>query len=563
MRQALGKTAFLAAGWFLLAGTALAGSPDLILYNGAIVTMDDSRPRARALAIAGDRISAIGDDETVRALKTDATRLVNLEGRTVIPGLVDTHIHAIRGGQTYKFETYWYDMASLAEALDRLAQAARARPRDAWVAVGGSWIPEQFDEKRPPAVEELDRAVPDHPAYVQYLYDYALLNTKGMERLKLDSPEPAVPPGIRIERDEKGVATGKLYGHIGAFNALFAAIDRTGEEAKTASLVAFFERLNQVGVTGLVDPSAGPAEAYEPVFALQRQGKLTLRVGYRIPALQPGNEAAWFTDVMAFRPAVQPEGMVNFLGMGENLVFGMNDGVLMGSGFNPPQASRLELARVATFAAKRKIPLEIHAYTDDAASAILDVFEVVDQTYPLKGLRWAMAHLNTGSLRTLDRMKRLDIAFSVQMGPYFEGPSILRANSRKIVEMSPPTRQALDRGIMVAGGTDSTRIGVFGVWQAIEYHVTGRSLGNAIRKPEDQLLTREEALRLYTKNAAWISFAEESRGTLAEGKLADLAVLDRSYLTIPAEEIDRIRSVLTIVNGNVVHDQMAVSGLRR
>lgn len=158
-------------------------------------------------------------------------------------------------------------------------------------------------------------------------------------------------------------------------------------------------------------------------------------------------------------------------------------------------------------------------------------------------------------------MKKLGISYTVQMGPYFEGPAIRDANGDAIAQASPPTRLALSKGMVVAGGTDSTRVGVFNVWRAIEYHVTGRSAGGAVQRRADYLLTREEALRLHTANAAWLSFDEQRKGTLAPGKLADLAVLNAPYLNVPADRIHTLRSVLTLVGGKVVHiDQ---DGLRR
>jgi predicted amidohydrolase YtcJ len=357
-----------------------------------------------------------------------------------------------------------------------------------------------------------------------------------------------------VERDVNGRATGKLFGGIGPFNELFARISPSDSESKKTSLQAFLSRLNEVGVTGFIDPAAGPPENYESLFALRDEGKLTIRAGYRIPAQRPGNEAEWFRGTMAFRPPRHSDGMLSFLGLGESLVFGMYDGVQMGPGFNPPPAAREELLKVATFAARRRIPLEMHAYTDDAAKAILDTFETVAKSYSLEGLRWSIAHLNTGSADTLDRMKKLGIAYTVQMGPFFEAPAIRDANASKVAEASPPTRLALDKGLMVAGGTDATRIGVYGVWWAIEYHVIGRSLGGAIQRRTDYLLSRKEALKLYTANAAWIAFDENDRGTLTVGKLADLAVLDKPYMTMPADQIHAIRSVLTLVGGKVVHD---------
>lgn len=537
-----------------------AGDADLVLRNGAILTMDPAQPRASALAIRGERIVAIGGDEQVAAHVGPATRQLDLAGRTVIPGLIDTHIHAIRGGQTYAFETYWHDAASLAEALDRLSRDASRRPRDHWVAVVGSWHPRQFQEQRAPTRDDLDRAAPAHPAYVQFLYDYALLNTRGIETLGLDDATPPELHGITVERDAQGRATGRLHGGIGPFNALFARLSHTAD--RHAGLQAFLRAMNARGLTGFIDPSAGGPEAYEPLFALRDRGELTVRAGYRISALRPGGEADWFRGVMAFRPPRHDDGQIAFLGLGENLVAAMNDGVRMGPGFAPSEQARQELRRVAEFAAQRRIPLEIHAYTDDAADAILDVFEQVAERHDLRPLRWSIAHLNTGTPRTLQRMANLGLAYTVQMGPYFEGEAIGHAHSPAQAQVSPPVRAALDLKLPVAGGTDSTRIGVAGVWQAIQYHVQGRALGGMVQRDRDTLLTRMEALDLYTRQAAWLAFDEDDRGQLSAGRLADLAVLDQPYLTMPEDRIHTVDSVLTLLGGKPVHDTGALSAQR-
>ena len=525
---------------------------DLVLRNGNVVTMDVNVPHASALAIRGERLLAVGDEATIASHIGSETRVVDLQGRTVVPGLIDTHIHAIRGGQTYTFETYWFDAASLVEALARLQRDAARRSTDHWVAVVGSWHPQQFRERRAPTVGDLDRVVPNHPAYVQYLYDYALLNTRGIEALRLDDAPPPEYPGINVERNSQGRATGKLFGGIGPFNALFARLSRNADHE--GGLKAFLRDMSARGVTGLVDPSAGPPEAYEPLFALHDRGQLDMRVAYRIPAMGVGSEAEWFRQVMAFRPSRHDDGQLAFLGLGENLVTGMNDAVRMGPGFDPSANERNELLRVARFAARRRVPLEIHAYTDDAASAILDVFENVAQEYDLRPLRWCIAHLNTGSRRTLERMERLGIAYTVQMGPYFEGDAIRNANLAGTVNHSPPVRTALDLRLRVAGGTDSTRIGVAGVWQAIEFHIRGRAIGDSVRRPRENLITREEALSLYTRQAAWLTFTENHRGQLKSGMWADLAVLDQPLFSMPANRIHTIRSVLTLLGGRPVHE---------
>jgi predicted amidohydrolase YtcJ len=563
-RRATGALAVLLTGGLLAAGTSVGGDfpfggsgaaePDLILVNGEILTMDDEHPRAGAIAVTDDEISAVGSSRSVAKLAGRHTQTINLRGRTVIPGLVDGHTHAIRGGQSFDRETYWLDAGSLEEALSRVTRAAAEREPDEWVAVVGSWHPNQFSEKRAPTVAELSEASPVNPVYVQYLYDYALVNEAGIKALRLNESQTPPVPGIVVERDANGQATGRLLGGIGPFNTLVASILPASFEERKDSLENYFGALNMSGVTGFIDDSAGPAGSYETLFALSDEGRLTLRAGFRVPAQTPGNESAFFESVMAFRAPRERGGPTPFVGMGESVVFGVNDGVRMGPGFQATPEALAELEEVATLAASRRIPLEIHAYTDDAASQILDVFERVDAVHPIGNLRWAMAHLNTGSPETIARMKALGMAFSVQMGPYFEGPAILEANGPEVALRSA-ARAALDQGLRVAGGTDATRIGDYRVWPAVEFQVTGASLGNAVVRPPDQRMTRMEALRSYTLDSAWLAFDDDDRGSLEEGKLADLAVLDASYLRVPASRIGDIRALLTLRGGEAVYDR--------
>ena len=563
-RRGTAALAVLLTGGLVAAGTSVGGGfpfggagvsePDLILVNGEVLTMDDERARASAIAVTDDEITAVGSSRSVAKLAGRHTQTINLRGRTVIPGLVDGHTHAIRGGQTFDQETYWLDAGSLREALDRVTRAASEREPNEWVAVIGSWHPNQFREKRPPTVADLTAASPTNPVYVQYLYDYALVNEAGIEALRLNASQAPPVPGIVVERDANGEATGRLLGGIGPFNTLVASILPASFDERKDSLENYFTALNESGVTGFIDDSAGPAASYETLFALSDEGRLSLRAGFRVPAQTPGNESAFFESVMAFRAPRERGGPTPFVGMGESVVFGVNDGVRMGPGFQATPEALAELEEVATLAATRRIPLEIHAYTDDAASQILDVFERVDAAHPIGNLRWAMAHLNTGSPETIARMKALGMAFSVQMGPYFEGPAILEANGPEVALRSA-ARAALDQGLVVAGGTDATRIGDYRVWPAVEFQVTGASLGNAVVRPPDQRMSRMEALRSYTLGSAWLAFDDDDRGSLEKGKLADLAVLDAPYLGVPSTRISEIRSLLTLRGGEAVYDR--------
>jgi predicted amidohydrolase YtcJ len=541
-----------------------AGPPSRILVNGAILTMDGGDRVAQALAIEGDRVVAVGSDAEIRGLAGPDTSIIDLGGRTVIPGLNDTHIHAIRGGQTYDVETYWYDATTLDGALARMKEAAVKRGAGKWVMVAGSWSPAQFTENRAPTVAELDRILPDNPGYVQYLYDYALINQTGLRALGFDEPGASMP-GIRIEKDAQGRPTGKLFGDIASFSALVARITASaGAEERKSSLADFLQALNARGVTGIVDAAGGGSGAavYDPLFDLWREGKLTVRVSYRVSAQIPGNEAAWYSNATAYLPPHFGDGMLKFLGLGEILVFQANDGTRLAPGFQiPPEASE-ELYKVAMLAAHRRYPLEIHAYTNDAARQILDVLERVGKTVDLRPLRWCIAHISTGTPETFARMKKLGLCYTVQMGPYYEAPAIALSNGQKVAESTPPVRLAIDAGLPIVGGTDSTRVGEYNTWRAIEYHVTGRAVGGSVQRRADYAVERGQVLRFYTANAAWMTFDEETRGTLEVGKAADLAVLDQPFLTMPADRIHTIRSLLTLVGGKAVWSQAPFGSVR-
>ncbi len=538
----------------MLAVQALAaGPPSRVLVNGNILTMDGNNRVAQALAIEGDKIVGVGSDAQIRRLAGPDTSIIDLGGRTVIPGLNDTHLHAIRGGQTYDLETYWYDATTLAGALARMKDAAAERGAGKWVIVAGSWSPAQFQENRAPTVADLDRILPDNPGYVQYLYDYAIVNQKGLRTLGFDEPEASMP-GIRIEKDAQGRPTGKLFGDIASFSALVARITASADDAeRKSSLADFLKALNARGGTGIVDAAGGGSGAavYDPLFDLWRERKLTVRVSYRVSAQIPG-EAAWYANATAYLPPHFGDGMLKFLGLGEVLVFRANDGTRLAPGFQIPQEASDELYKVAVLAAHRRYPLEIHAYTNDAARQILDVFERVSRTVDLRPLRWCIAHISTGTPEIFTRMKKLGLCYAVQMGPYYEALAIAASNGQSIAESTPPVRLALDAGLHVVGGTDATRVGEYNIWRAIEYHVTGRAVGGSVQRRPDYAVTRSQVLRFYTANAAWLTFDEDTRGSLEIGKFADLAVLDKPFLTIPEDQIHTIKSLLTLVGGKVV-----------
>ena len=546
---------------FLLISPALAatagpcdGHGQILLLHGKVLTVDASDHVAQALAIQGERIVAVGSDRQVLQLKCPGARLIDLGGRTVIPGRTDSHIHAIRGGQSFDFETHWNEAPTLKAALTSLADAAGRRPPEQWVIVGGGWHPEQFPEKRAPTSEELTQAVPDHPAIVQFQYDWAVLNAKAVEALGVNDATPRLPAGVSIERDAQGRATGLLRGGIGPFSVLLASLVKTDAAERKASLLAFLRGLARYGVTGVIDAAGGGSDAsvYDPVFALWREHRLPIRVAYRVSAQSSGDEPAWFRQTLAYMAPGLGDDMLHFAGLGEIVVFGMNDGTRLTPGFVPTPDAEQRFQDIAGWAAERGYLLEIHAYTDDSANRILDVLERVATLHPLADLRWNITHISTGTPATIARMKALGLAYNVQQNLYFEAPQLRELVGEEAAALGAPTRLAFDAGLRVAGGTDATRVSPFNTMLAMQFQVDGQSVAAGVRRREDRGITRLQALRMYSLNSAWLARDDDKRGSIEVGKLADLAVLDHGLLDVPADQIGKIRSVLTLVGGRAV-----------
>jgi len=531
------------------------GSNDTLFLHGKVLTVDKSDSVAGAIAVRRNRIIAVGSDHDIIANQCPGARVIDLGGRTIIPGLTDAHIHAIRGGQSFNFETHWNDIPTLSSALELLANEAARRPITEWLVVGGGWHPNQFQEVRAPTSDDLTTAVPDHPVIVQFQYDWAVLNKIGMEELGISRPSPKLPAGVTIERDARGQPTGVLRGGIGPFSVLLAQISDIDPGWRKASLLEFLKRLSSYGVTAVVDAAGGGSGAavYDPIFSLWQENLLPVRVAFRISAQSPQNEPDWYRQTLAYMPPAFGDEKLHFAGLGEIVVFGMNDGTRLGPGFTPSADAENRFHDIASWAAQRGYLLEIHAYTDDAANHILDVLEKVAKRHPIDDLRWDIAHVSTGTAQTFARMKSLGLAYNVQQNLYFEAPQLQHIAGPATGRLGPPTKLAFDAGLMVAGGTDATRVSPYNTMLALRFQIDGRAVSGSAQRDPDLAISRQQALRMYTFNSAWLVRDDDKRGSLEVGKLADLAVLDKDYMQVPIDEIGTIRSVLTMMDGKITY----------
>ena len=530
---------------------------DTILSGGKIVTVDAKGTIAEAIAVRNGRILAVGTASDVKKLSGPQTKTIDLKGRTVIPGLIDSHIHAIRAGLTYASTLDWSGMKNIKEALESIHEAAHDSPPGSWIMVLGGWNTDQLAERRAPTAKELEQAAPDHPVYVQHLYNFAVLSPLAMKTLKITA-ESKVPPNGKVELDSAGNPTGVINagGNVPTLARIVRRLPKPTHKDQIAGTRKFFRALNCSAVTGIIDEVGGglTAQLYRPLFDVWRNGQLTVRVRFDIMSHKRGQEVPFTKDKMQMIPPRWGDEWLRNLGIGEAPIRGMHDGSVNAvKPFTPKPEAKQALLELATWAAANGYTMHIHASRNSSAEAILDIFEQVNKAHPITKLRWAIVHIEDASDKTLGRMKALGMGYAVQDRLYFGGNGYIKAHGEKVASRAPPIMTAIRAGLVVGAGTDSIAVSPYNAFISLHWLLTGKTLTGQLTRGPDQLPSRPEALKMYTWNSAWLSFEENDRGSLEHGKLADLAVLDRDYLTVPVDDIPNIQSQLTMVGGKVVY----------
>jgi len=529
-------------------GSVRAQTADMILVHGKILTLDERSSVQQALAVSDGRISSLGRSADIMKLAGRKTRVVNLRGRTVIPGLIDSHIHAIRAALSYSVEVNWIGTSSLAEALSRIRDAARAAKPGDWVIVAGGWTPDQFQEKRRPTQAELAAAAPDHPVYVQLFYGWAMMTPAAFKSLGI-AADADVPPRGKLDRDANGNPTGGITGDTATITGLFARLPSPSFEQRVEGTRKFFRELNRLALTGVIDPGGfgmAPRD-YQALFKVWQDRTLSLRVAYTVFAQKRGSELEDYRNLTQLVPMGFGDDMLRFNGIGENVAWGVynND--------SPSEADKAQLHEIAKWAAERRMSLNMHWHNDRSVGQLLDIFERVDKETPITGLRWAIAHLNDASAPTLERMKALGVGWALQDAMYFDGERFQKDKGAEAARRAPPMKTALRIGVKVGAGTDAHRVASYNPFVALRWMLDGKTVGGTALRGPEETPTREEALRMYTTGSAWFAHDEGKRGSLELGKLADLAVLSKDYMTAPVEQIGGIESLLTMVGGRIVY----------
>jgi predicted amidohydrolase YtcJ len=538
--------------------TSPTGSPDLILHRGRFTTLDRSNPVASAVAIKDGVFSAVGRDEDVMPLAVPTTRIVDLKGRRALPGLIDNHLHIIRGGLSFNMELRWDGVRSLADGMAMLKRQVAVTPPPQWVRIVGGFTAHQFAEKRLPTIEELNAVAPDTPVFLLHLYDRAILNAAALRVVGCTKDTPQ-PPAGEIVRDAKGNPTGLIVAKPNA-GILYATLDKGPKlpfEYQLNSTRHLMRELNRLGVTGAIDAGGGflfYPQDFQVIQKLNEAGQLTIRLAYNLFTQKPKGEKADFLNWTKTTKYKEGNDYFRHNGAGEMLVYSAADfeDFRQQRPEMPPEMEN-ELEDVVRILAENRWPWRLHSTYDETISRALDVFERVNQDIPLDSLNWFFDHAETVSDESIDRIAALGGGIAVQHRMAYQGEYFVERYGPGAAEATPPISRMLAAGLKVSAGTDATRVASYNPWVALAWLVTGKTVAGMQIYPKRNCLDRETALRMWTEYVTWFSKEEGKKGRIQVGQFADLMVPDRDYFSCAEDEIADTTSDLTVVGGKVVY----------
>jgi predicted amidohydrolase YtcJ len=534
-------------------------APDLILHNGKIVTVDPTFSYAEAVAIRAGRFVAVGSNDAVRKLAGAGTRLIDLGGRTVVPGLADNHLHSAGGGPGVDLSR----TRSLAEVLAAIGdRVARAAPGDI-IVTNSDWHEAQLREQRLPLRRDLDGVAPAHPVVVVRGGHEYILNSAALRRWNINENTKA-PSGGRISRYADGTLNGELVDTAKAFVKLPTAATRSLDE-RIRERSADYEKLHAVGLTSVRHPGIS-ADEYRMLAGMKRRGLLTMRVS---ALLRPERDAdpAGVGESLATAGIAPDEGdeWLRIAGIKLGVDGGFEGGLM-----REPYAG--EFGERGTFRGLQTIPTArftstvktlnrsgwrvfTHAVGDAAIDLVLDAYEAAHAEKPIAARRWGIEHAFIARADHLPRMKKLGLGVAAQNHLYLAGPSLVKYWGPERAARTTPMRAFLDAGLPLSSGTDSPVVPYPPLW--VIYHFVTRDTISGGVLGADQRITRQEALRASTGGNAWLTFEERDKGSIEAGKLADLVVLSDDIMTCAEKRIEQMQVQMTIVGGRVVFERPA------
>ena len=526
--------------------------PDTILINGHVITVDQRFSIVQAVAISGGRFTAVGTTAAIRALAGPATRTIDLRGQTVIPGLADGHLHDAGGGPGVDLSL----ARTMADVTAAIAERVRRSAPGEVIVSNSDWHEAQLKEQRLPLRRDLDPIAPANPVVlVRGGHEY-ILNSAALTKWNISKTTPQ-PQGGRISRGADGELNGELIDRARSLVQLPAPPPLTAE-----SLIEQHRKLNAVGLTSIRYPGA-PVQQYRLLEDMARRGVLTVRVNQllRLPAAT----ATEMRDAVA-AAGLRPDEGDEWLRIG-GMKLGVDggfEGGWMRSAYAEPFGEQGTYRGVNTMnaAAFTAVVGELnrlgwrvatHAVGDAAIDEVLAAYEAANRERSIAGRRWTIEHGFNPQADQFPRMKALDLVISAQDHLYLAGPSLVKYWGPERAAWTTPVRAYLDRGFVVAGGTDSPVVPYSPLW-AIYHFVTRDTITGGVMGA-GQRITRQEALRVATINNAFLTFEERAKGSIEAGKLADLVVLPEDILTCPEKHIEQMPVTMTMVGGRVVYER--------
>ena len=558
----------------LCAATASAQQADLILHNGKIVTVDSQFRIAEAVAVTGDRVAAVGRNADVLKLAGPQTRKVDLRGKTVLPGLIDSHVHSVAASM-FEFDHTVPEMETIADVLKYFEARAKAGPEGKWIRLSQVFITRLRDQ-RFPTRQELDKVAPRHPAVFATGPD-ASLNSTALKLSGIDKNFKVTDGApCRVERDANGEPTGILRSC-----GRFIKGDTSGRQPTHADRVnrlkALFKDYNAVGLTSVADRDTDDREV-ELYRELRQRNELTCRVfmSLHIDAQAPIEQIEARMKKAAADPLRKYDNMLWLRGVKMYL----DGGMLTGSAYmrqpwgvskiyniqdpNYPGMRFIEpakLYRIARAAMVNQMQPTAHSQGDGAVHTLIDAYGEVNNDFKVKDQRPCISHSSFMSLEAIRKMKEVGVVADMQPPwLWLDGGTLEKQFGNQRLAYFHPYKSLFEHGVVAGGGSDHMqKVGGFrsinpynpflGMWIVLTRQPkwTDKAL-----HPE-QRVTREQAIRLYTINNAYLTFEEKGKGSLEKGKLADMIVLERDILSVPVDDVKDIKVEQTYLGGRQVH----------
>lgn len=543
----------LASAWLLQAQQPVANTvlmADTVLTGGKIITVDNKFSIAQAVAIRGDRIMAVGTNQQINALAGPSTRRVDLRGRAVTPGLIDNHAHFQEEGAYWTEELRLDGVESRKQALGMIQARAKQKP-GAWIYTLGGWSPDQFtDDSRIFTREELDKYAPDNPVFLQFTRAQYYLNSKAIEMTGLDKMTEPV-----IHRDASGRPTGVVDGDQvgGRLRNAAGFLKALPKDIFESSSMQMLKDFSMAGLTS----SGGGCQYVDIYRQWQKQNRLSMRFFcFRTATGQQRTTDQVIAETAKLRMFDGDE-WIDYVNWGERLVNATDN--ITDTKPTVPAATWNEWGRMARAVAKAGIPIFIHTTKEWTVEEQLKQVEAIAQEMPIRHLRWAFVHMEGVTPNQIERMKKLGMMIGVHPRGVISGADLVRRFGEQGYAM-PNLKAIQDSGIHWGFGTDAFEVNQYRPFTTLYYAVTGKMVGGKVVNKFP--ISREDALIAHTRSNAYFFARENDLGSISAGKLADMVVIDRDYLTIPADDIRLIKSVMTIVGGRVAYDAATDTGTR-